>query len=114
MVMFYLSVTREAEEATMITLSSNHYSVDDQANDVLSWLTDPENAALAGFSWSAFTTEFPEWQHAVWSGAWLDTDAMGVDPEFMSWVIDWIERNSRVTWDDGEPYLLEDSDLAEA
>jgi hypothetical protein len=39
---------------------------------------------------------------------------MGVDPEFMSWVIDWIERNSRVTWDDGEPYLLEDSDLAEA
>ena len=35
-------------------------------------------------------------------GSWLNTEAMGVDPEFSSWLIDAIEDTGYAVWEDGE------------
>lgn len=88
------------------SLSSNHFSVDDQTADVLSYLsnaTDPELRALS----DSFVREFPEYNGLTWAGSWVDTDASGVDVEYMSWVRDWIENNTPVYWEDGEPWIGE-------
>lgn len=90
-------------------LSSNHFSVDDQTADVLSFLsnaTDPELRALS----DKFVEEFPEYNSLEWSGSWADAEASGVDVEYMNWVRDWIENNTPVYWEDGEPYLSDNGD----
>ena len=98
----------------MIVLSSNAFSVDDQTADVLSYLSSaPLNAdesdKYAG-TMARFVAEFPEYNSLTWSGSWVDTEASGVDPEYMSWVRDWIEANTDVTWFEGEPVIFEESD----
>lgn len=98
-------------------LSSNHFSVDDQTADALSFLsnaTDPDLRAKA----DEFTREFPEYNRLTWSGSWVDAEASGVDVEYMDWVRDWIENNTPVYWEDGEPFIGDDegddvSDLAD-
>ena len=91
----------------MITLSSNAFSVDDQTADVLSYLS---NAPLSRFDEDEFDKAFPEYNGLTWSGSWVDTEASGVDVDYMSWVRDWIENNTDVTWWEGEPVILEDGD----
>jgi hypothetical protein len=94
-------------------LSSNHFSTDLQIADVVSFVERkfPDD-------YRALVAEFPELPKALatlsgWS-AWVDTDELGLDPEFMSWVADWIEERSFansgtvgsywITWLDGEPF----------
>lgn len=88
----------------MIPLSSNHLSVDSQLEDVVD--------SLATDQYDAFIAAFPEWENLTWDihRSWVDYEASDVDLEYTSWCIDWIEANTRVMWDDGEPFLMEDSD----
>lgn len=86
----------------MYPISSNHYSTDLQLLDALGYLSDEER--------KLFNAEFPEWPALVWSNSWVDAEASGVDVEYTSWVIDWVERNTSIFWEDGEPWMLEDSD----
>ena len=91
-----MTQTREA-------ISSNHFSVDLQAQDAMDWLEvnhlDAYGNVLKGF---------PEWPYRVFDGSWLNTEAMGVDPEFSSWLIDAIEDTGYVVWEDGEPWAVND------
>lgn len=86
---------------TATTISSNHYSVDQQAVDAMSFLEHHHPSA-----YSAVIEQFPEWgglQFADWS-SWFDTEAMGVDVEWGSWLVDAIEDTGFVFWEDGEPW----------
>lgn len=95
----------------MIALSSNGFSVDDQMADVVSYLSlsDEYGALMEG----EFLAAFPEYNSLTWSGSWVDTEASGVDLEYTSWVIDWLEAHTPVYWDEGEPWLAESGDLSE-
>lgn len=90
-------------------VSNNHSSVDDQIRDAVGFLANSDDSRDMG-SADQFRTQFPEWDQLVFEGAWLDAEASGVDVEFMSWVADWIESNSRITWSDGEPVIFEEGD----
>lgn len=92
----------EEPEVPREALSSNHFSVDDQIRDVVRWMEREHPARYA-----ALLKEFPEWPSLTWAGSWVDANASEVDPDFMSWVADWIESRSnvRVSWEDGEPWL---------
>lgn len=89
------------------SLSSNHFSHDQQVADVIAWHLSTEQKVK-------LFEEFPEAQNIkfeghVGSSAW-DTEAMGVDVEYTSWLADWIEANTEVYWEDGEPWVGEDED----
>lgn len=86
----------------MYAISSNHFSVDQQIADAVSSLTDDQR--------TAFDAEFPEWDTLKWSGSWVDTDASGVDVEYTCWVADWIEANTSIHWEEGEPWMREADD----
>lgn len=79
-------------------LSSNHLSVDLQVKDAVE--------SLGPHQKRKFDAVFPEWDTLVWSGSWVDAENSGVDPEYTSWVIDWIEANTNIMWEDGEPWLM--------
>lgn len=88
------------------SISSNGFSTDDQLKDAVSYLehNDPENYAR-------FLAEFPQWEKLTWDGAWLDAEASKVDPDYTSWCIDWIEQNTSVVWEDGEPFAYTTEEL---
>ena len=46
-----------------------------------------------------------ELDRATMSGSGYDTDAMGVDAEWPSWLVDALEATGLVIWEDGEPYV---------
>lgn len=82
-------------------ISSGHFSVDTQAFDALDFLeaNHPEH-------YKDVTDEFPEVLSGVtWTqfGTHVDTEAMGLDIEWTSWLIDAIEATGVVIWEDGEP-----------
>lgn len=79
-------------------LSSNGYSFHDQIADALSWLSHafPEMS-------DKFVDEYPEYNRLEWTGAWVDHEASNVDPDYMSWVADWLENNTPIYWSEGEP-----------
>lgn len=81
----------------MHTISSNHLSQDQQVSDALDWMRVTHPTAYA-----AVRRHFPE--TLQWSGSWIDTDAMGVDCEWSSWLCDAIEETGLVLWIDGEPF----------
>lgn len=83
-------------------LSSNAFSHDTQVSDAINYLTPSERLEFHG--------EFPEYESLIWSGSWVDTDASGVDQEYMQWVTDWIEQNTSIRWEDGEPWRYEDGE----
>lgn len=93
----------------MIIISSNHFSVDDQTADALSYLSLSDDPELAKLS-DQFSAEFPEYNTLVWSGSWVDTEASNVDVEYMDWVRDWIEAHTPIHWYDGEPIIDEEGD----
>lgn len=82
-----------------LSLSSNAFSTDDQIADALSYLSHkyPDLS-------NKFVEKFPEYNSLEWSGSWVDTEASGVDVEYMSWVADWIEDNTTIFWEEGEPW----------
>lgn len=98
---------------TRQALSSNHYSHDDQVVDVMNYLYSNDRPA-----YDAIVAEFPEYEHTInevfrrqaSTDSWLDTDAAGVDPEYMMWVTDAIEAKSPVYWEDGEPWVGDSND----
>lgn len=80
-------------------ISNNKFSVDDQAIDAVRHLevNHPKvHADLKG--------RFPELDTYTMSGSWFDTEAMGVDAEWGSWLVDAIEETGLVRWEDGEPW----------
>lgn len=84
-------------------LSSNHYSVDGQLDDVIHYLD-----ACRPTIYAAMVAAFPEVPTRAMGdtmSAEYDTNAMGVDVEWSCWLIDWIEQNSNVIWEEGEPWL---------
>jgi hypothetical protein len=91
-------------------LSSNSFSVHQQIADAVDFLRLelPETFA-------EFTKEFPEFDSLVWPtfSSWVDTEASGVDVEYMFWVSEWLENHTPVVWWDGEPVLWEQSDTDE-
>jgi len=83
------------------SLSSGHYSTDSQAVDAMSWLNENFPGHL-----EAICEKFPEYGRATMGehSSWFDTEAMGVDPEWGSWLVDAIEETGVVCWQDGEPW----------
>lgn len=84
------------------TISGGHFSVDTQAMDALRWLGSNAPKAHA-----AVMSEFSEMGDPKWEGSWLDTDAMGVDVEYGSWLVDAIEATGAVYWEEGEPWAVD-------
>jgi len=81
------------------TVSANHVSTDGQVVHALDYLrTDHPEA------YCAVRRHFPETFHMTYDGSWFDTDKMGVDPEFGSWLVEAIEATGFVQWDEGEPW----------
>lgn len=81
------------------SISSGHYSHDQQVLDAMNYLENYQGEAHM-----EITKKFPEWINRKWNGAWIDTEAMNVDHEWSSWLTDAIENTGFVTWIDGEPY----------
>lgn len=82
-------------------ISSNAFSPDFQAVDALSFLeaNHPDDYAdVLG--------NFPEIDKITFGdcSSWFDTEAMGVDEEWGSWLIDAIEETGRIFWEEGEPW----------
>jgi hypothetical protein len=87
-----------------VALSNNHSSFDNQVADVVSWLSNqPQYADLMERRFTQ--NDFPEYNSLVWEGSWVDTEASGVEPDYMSWVAEWLEDKSPVYWEDGEPWI---------
>ena len=80
----------------MGAISNNHFSLDQQIVDAVDIFSETER--------EKFNEAFPEWNSLTWSGSWVDTEASGVDVEYTSWVCDWIENNTDIYWEDGEPW----------
>lgn len=83
----------------MEAISSGHFSHDTQVLDALDYLRVNHEDAYA-----SILADFPKVADIEWSGSWFDTDAMGVDPEYSSWLADAIEATGLVQWFEGEPY----------
>lgn len=85
----------------MQAISSGHYSHDTQVADAMSYLASEHPTEYA-----RILVDFPEWESRKFGefSSWLDTEAMGVDPEYSSWLADAIEATGLVQWFDGEPY----------
>jgi hypothetical protein len=85
-----------------MSLSSGHFSVDQQVSDAIQYMS-----GHYAHEYGQLIVEFPELLNVRWesnTSAWWDTQAMGVDVEYDSWVIDWIESHTDIRWIDGEPY----------
>ena len=89
------------------TISSNGYSHDQQVVDALDYLRINHPV-----EYSDVRRRFPENIIFPDKSAWFDTDEMGVDSEWSSWLCDAIENTGLVTWDDGEPYATNKAVMA--
>jgi hypothetical protein len=92
----------------MFTISSNHFSHDQQVVDALDWLRINQIE-----TYCEIRKRFPENIILPDKSGWFDTDAMGVDAEWSSWLADAIEDASEIMWISGEPYVIEDTDSEE-
>lgn len=88
-----------------ITLSSDRYSHDEQLVDVIKWLVanDPGGASLLFLA-------YPDAAHygEEMTMSSIDTGNLGIDIEEPMWCTDWIEENTMVYWEDGEPWIDHD------
>jgi hypothetical protein len=82
-----------------IAISSNHFSNDMQVQDAVSYLSDEQRERLFSV--------YPEWDELIWEDSWVHTQKSGVDPEYVSWVQDWIEADTEIYWEEGEPWVNE-------
>lgn len=83
----------------MGTISSNGFSHDQQVVDAMKHLE-----LLHPDAYDEVTQQFDEWFDHSMSGAHFDTEAMGVDDEWSSWLTDAIEATGFVRWEEGEPW----------
>ena len=94
------------------SLSSGHFSHDQQLTDVLNHLTPDQ--------WAELVKVFPELDgddgivfeatsDGVALGSW-DLKKMGVDVEYSQWVTDWIEEHTDIHWENGEPWRGEEEE----
>jgi len=88
-----------------LAISSNQWSPDLQAMDAMQWLYCNNRVAF-----DAVNKVMPEYVNARTDGSWFDTTAMGVSDEWGSWLIDAIEDQSEIHWEDGEPWIGGDHD----
>lgn len=89
-----------------VSISSGHFSHDIQVVDALGYLHIYQPEAHA-----EVRKQFPErivWEQPIRTH--IDTDAMGVDPEWSSWLCDAIEDTGHVWWEDGEPWAYRDGE----
>ncbi len=89
----------EEDEIPRELISSSHHGVDNQTRDAVSYLTD---AQLVDF-----LKAFPAWPRLIEASAHptlssFDTEAAELDVEYPCWVIDWIEENTAMFWEDGD------------
>tara|TARA_R110000772_G_scaffold223784_1_gene334358 strand:+ start:122 stop:466 length:345 start_codon:yes stop_codon:yes gene_type:complete len=89
----------------METISSNHFSHDQQVQDVMEYLEHHD-----GIAYSHLVNMFPEFTVALFDGSSYDTYSMDVDADWSSWLTDEIEACSNIMWMDGEPFTVEDAD----
>lgn len=90
------------QEEERESLSSGHFSTDTQLEDAVSFLEHNLPAIFA-----EFLEAFPEWERRTMGeghSSWFDVETMGVDIEWSSWAVDWVEEHSPVWWEDGEPW----------
>ena len=94
------------------SLSSNHFSNDQQLADVVSYMEHhlPEKHV-------EFLARYPEWPKLGFIGTSSSLDYLPVtrdgidyyegdlDVEATCWMVDWIEANTEVYWEDGEPWI---------
>ena len=90
-------------------ISSNHYSEEMQMMDALNYIERKHPLYYR----EELVPSFPEVKDIVFEGGWLDYEAMNVDPEWSSWLIDEMELSGFVTWFDGEPFALVGGDNEE-
>lgn len=83
----------------MQAISSNALSHDQQVMDALDWLKvhRPKD-------YGKVSEQFPEIKDIIFDGAWVDTDAMDVEIEFMSWLTEGIIQTGHIMWENGEPW----------
>lgn len=96
----------EEYEQERESLSSGHFSTDLQLEDAVSFLEHNLPAIFA-----EFLEAFPEWETRTMGdghSSWFDVETMGVDAEWSSWAVDWVENHSPVWWEDGEPWVRGD------
>jgi len=84
---------------TTSAISSNHFSVDQQAVDAFDYLNTFHPAEA-----EKLLEEFPEIPFIKWSLSHFDTSAMGVDEEWGCWLVDAIEEAGVIWWEEGEPF----------
>ena len=88
---------------TAYTLASNAWGLGLQIECVVNWLEREQPEKYA-----ELIAAFPDLPRALatvsGTSSWIDTEACGLDPDFDSWVVDWIEQNTTVIWDEGEPW----------
>jgi hypothetical protein len=98
-------VNDDDDDRPRSSVSSNHFSVDQQAVDAMTHLQHHHED-----NYATVIAEFPEFESYKFqssTSSWFDTDAMGVDIEWGSWLIDKIEQTSDITWEDGEPFCYD-------
>ena len=85
-------------------ISGNHCSHEMQVDDALVYLRSEHYV-----EYMCLFKRYPEIGYIAWQEgeSWFDTDAMGVDVEWSSWLTDAIEDTGLVIWSDGEPYATE-------
>lgn len=89
-------------------ISSNHASHDDQVEDAMDYLRHEHPDA-----YGSIVQKFPEYPERQLDGGWYDTETMGVDPEWSSWLTDAIEQTGLVIWEEGEPWVHEPIDTTQ-
>jgi hypothetical protein len=83
------------------SVSSNHFSHDQQVMDALDYLRFHMTQTF-----EEIRVNFPEIDNVVWSGSWFDCAAMNVDPEYTSWLADAIVETGFIYWEEGEPWSV--------
>lgn len=91
----------------MGALSSDHFSVDAQVEDAMFYLEHNHPDEFA-----RIVEKFPEWNTRTMGehSSWFDTESMGVEPDWSSWLVDAIEDTGLVLWEEGEPWLIEEGE----
>ena len=82
--------------------SSSSYSHDMQVDDAMSVLKYHFPKA-----YTKVLKEFPEFNNLIWNRSSIDTVAMNVDQDWVSWLTDAIETTGYIFWEDGEPYAYD-------
>ena len=94
----------EQDTRERVSISSGHFSHDMQVADAMSYLETNHND-----DYREIIEQF-DWKATKWIGSWVDTEAMGVDQEWSSWLCDAIEDTGHVWWEDGEPWAYRDGE----